>query len=31
VERPDVVLLLGGDCDAGLDVDTLAAIALSIA
>ncbi|MGI8690045.1 MAG: hypothetical protein ACR2M3_15820 [Thermomicrobiales bacterium] len=31
VERPDVVLLLGGDRDAGLDADALAAIAQSIA
>lgn len=30
VERPDVVLLLGGDRSAGLDADTLAAIATSI-
>lgn len=30
VERPDVVLLLGGDRDAGLDADALTAIAQSI-
>lgn len=30
VERPDVVLLLGGDRAAGLDADALAAIAISI-
>ncbi len=30
VERPDVVLLLGGDRSAGLDADALAAIAQSI-
>jgi len=30
VERPDVVLLLGGDRAAGLDADALAAIAQSI-
>ncbi|MGI8688287.1 MAG: hypothetical protein ACR2M3_06870, partial [Thermomicrobiales bacterium] len=30
VERPDVVLLLGGDRSAGLDADALAAIATSI-
>jgi len=30
VERPDVVLLLDGDRDAGLDADALTAIAQSI-
>jgi len=30
VERPDVVLLLGGDRDAELDADTLTEIAQSI-
>lgn len=31
VDRPDVVLFLSGDRDAGLDVNTLTAIAQSIA